>query len=85
MAVKIKKIRCPACENRRGISLLGLCCSWCGGTGRASVETALRYADLTWCFAGGGYIAGDYSLEECRAEEAKAKCIAALVGDPDRF
>lgn len=78
----ITKVRCPNCFDEK--PALGYC-HWCGDTKWVPKDTALRFADVTFCFAGGGYIAGDNSFEEMRTQEARARAIANICGEPDRF
>jgi hypothetical protein len=50
------------------------------GDRRVSVETAHRYANLTWNLAAGGYIAGDHDIDIKLEMEKKAEAVYALTG-----
>lgn len=80
---RITKLVCPSCEGtgqfRGGLSIN---CMWCRGEKRLPVTDALRYADIEWNFAGGGYIAGDYSFDEMVKQERKAERIYDIAGIP---
>lgn len=79
MTYTITKIRCTSCDGSGSmLGLPGIGYMWCQGTGRLSRDDALRHARLGYALAGGGYIAGDYSLDEMRAEEAQAEAVYAL-------
>ncbi len=78
MSARITKIVCPACEGT-GVVYNVLPCQWCRSAKRLPVADALRYADNLHTIAGGGYIAGDHSLEHMREMEAEAAAIRALV------
>lgn len=82
MSHTIVSVKCPACYFEKPLFSK---CLWCNDSKRLSRSEALKHADLTWCFAGGGYIAGDNSYEEMREDEAKAKRIASLCGDAARY
>lgn len=77
---RVTKIVCPACEGTGIFDLLDTACMWCGGKKRLPTKEALRYADTIYCLSGGGYIDGDMSLAELRAEEKRAENIYALAG-----
>ena len=85
IAYRITKCICPNCKGTGKASLSGVACCYCNGEGKAHRDAALRWADVSWCFAGGGYLAGDYSFDEMRDMEAKAKAVAALLGEPNRY
>ena len=77
------KVVCPACIP--GILQLFDKCLWCGGSKRLPIKDALRYADVVYMCAGGGYITGDYNYTEMRQQEAYARKIAFYCDDPKRF
>ena len=83
-AYRVTKCKCPNCKGT-GQSALGITCCYCHGAGKAARKDALHWADVTWTFAGGGYIAGDYDLAEMRDMEAKAKAVAEMLGEPNRY
>lgn len=76
-----KYMKCPSCKgDGLFLGLKGARCMWCGGRKRVPKEAAIRFANTQYTLAGGGYIAGDYSLEECRKEEADAAAIYQYFG-----
>lgn len=77
---RITKIICPCCEGSGMSRLLKLRCCWCLGARRVPVETAHRYAKLTWNLAGGGYIAGDHDIDTKLEMEKRAEAVYALTG-----
>lgn len=80
---RITKIVCPSCKGSGRAGLFDISCLWCGGSKRLRVWDVDAWSQQVWVLAGGGYIAGDHSLEDCRAMEAEANAARRLAGLPE--
>lgn len=78
MSYTITKIRCPSCVGTGECPMLGFTCTWCRGSKRLPRAKALNHANVVYTLAGGGYIAGEYSLQEMRERERSAEAVYAV-------
>ncbi|MGY6246217.1 hypothetical protein ACXIUS_01550 [Bosea thiooxidans] len=80
---RITKIVCPSCKGSGRSDLFDIKCLWCRGAKRLSVADVDAWSAQVWVIAGGGYIAGDHSLADCRTMEAEANAARHLAGLPE--
>lgn len=80
MAVKthITRVKCPVCGGNKVARYLPIPCWVCEGTGKATYQKLEMFSGVTESLGGGGYLAGDHSLEDFKHFRKRAEAILQL-------